>query len=933
MSAPTPTSGLPDLDALRAEADAGRLHESGMIDAAERIRRFALSDLALAAECADQLMALAQEHPRAAVAARVARACVRSYEGQLDEARADLERATEDSQAMPLERARARVVLVQPLARLGRLDEAAGAAREAAEALDALGAPIEAAKARTNEGIVLRMKGMPAEALWAFEASRAVLAGDALACAVIDSNRAEALLDLDRFDEAARAFEDARLEFESGGNTHAAAIAEGNLADLYSRLGRLDEALPRFERARRVFEAAGSTPDVARLCAEEAEALASFGAWREASARYADALALLRTAGLRRELSRACFGFGSLLVRQGDHVAGLVTLDEGRAALSEMQAEVPPEVRVLALIARVRAGTASATDLGSIRPALTELLVRPVVWATLAAEIASALVDAQRLPDAESIIVELEDTARNLTVVQQARVDHVRARLASNRGDVDQAADRYRRATASAERLRYVARSGDLRASFADGWHRLPMEACVAALDAGRIEDAFRACELFRSRALAEAVVSGSARRGAPAYEEDAADLSRRHVACIDRLRVLYSRAEQQARTGQAAGRRDSMEAMHRLEAQREMLSARLQQAASEPLSDVRTPSLREAADAVPVGTATIAYFADEHAFGAFILSPGRAEVRWPLAPRRSVSSLCRKIRLIVEEATSSNAPPASTEQAWRAITADLYRALVEPIERHLGGANVLHIAPFGELHDVPFHGLHTGEGWMHDRARVAYIPGISAAEAMKRRARANFVAGPALFIGVADEVAPWMEREASTLASLVLGANSLTGSGASVKAVRDTAPGASLLHLAAHCTFSPMFPGSSRVRLADGWLTARELAACMSPGTIAVVAGCESGRGSFSPGEERLGLVRTLLSAGCQHVVHAPWRLHDASSLALLSNAYGRVIALQRSIDSRPLAESLHAAQREACVAGMHPAHWAAFFVTGGYT
>src|SRR5690606_31414916 len=146
-----------------------------------------------------------------------------------------------------------------------------------------LGERAYAGKADANLGVTRRMMDDPRGALAHFERARRALGDDPLAVAQVESNRAEALLDLNEFSAAEEAFAAALAAFEQAGVARAAAIVEGNLADLMARQGRFHQALAYFERARRRLGQTDAPGDVARLEAERAETLAAAGLHQEAA--------------------------------------------------------------------------------------------------------------------------------------------------------------------------------------------------------------------------------------------------------------------------------------------------------------------------------------------------------------------------------------------------------------------------------------------------------------------------------------------------------------------------------------------------------------------------------------------------------------------------------------------------------------------------
>src|SRR5439155_17976655 len=99
------------------------------------------------------------------------------------------------------------------------------------------------------------------------------------------------------------------------------------------------------------------------------------------------------------------------------------------------------------------------------------------------------------------------------------------------------------------------------------------------------------------------------------------------------------------------------------------------------------------------------------------------------------------------------------------------------------------------------------------------------------------------------------------------------TGSEASEAMLAQRAPGAEVLHIAAHGRIDRITPWRSRLDLAagggaDGRLTAEEIAASGLGAARVVLSGCETAAESAvardeAPGDEREGLVRAFLRAG----------------------------------------------------------------------
>lgn len=283
--------------------------------AIDRARSLAIADLPAATMLSQRLMDVVPRDSAARSRVLALRGHVMCYANDFAGALTVLDEslALASGRADSSETSQTQLARVQVLARLGRLRDAEAAARASAQGFEATGQTALYAKAAGNLGIVLRMQGRLEEALASFAIASELLPDEASRSA-IESNRAEALLDLDRYPEAMDAFARAQAGFAQAGHTHAAAIVEGNLADLHARLGHWEQAIERFESARLSFERAGSMGDAARLGAEHADTLRLAGAPRRAARMYREALPLLEQHGLAREATRAWLGLGLSLL-------------------------------------------------------------------------------------------------------------------------------------------------------------------------------------------------------------------------------------------------------------------------------------------------------------------------------------------------------------------------------------------------------------------------------------------------------------------------------------------------------------------------------------------------------------------------------------------------------------------------------------------
>src|SRR5206468_5085291 len=100
----------------------------------------------------------------------------------------------------------------------------------------------------------------------------------------------------------------------------------------------------------------------------------------------------------------------------------------------------------------------------------------------------------------------------------------------------------------------------------------------------------------------------------------------------------------------------------------------------------------------------------------------------------------------------------------------------------------------------------------------------------------------------------------------------------------------AALIHLAGHAVYRAEHPEFSALRLADGWVNARDLAALPLEGGTAVLSACETGARGVVAGDEVLGLVRGLCRSGASTVLASLWRVGDRATRRLMTGLHSRL-------------------------------------------
>ncbi|MBV9327806.1 MAG: CHAT domain-containing protein [Chloroflexi bacterium] len=473
------------------------------------------------------------------------------------------------------------------------------------------------------------------------------------------------------------------------------------------------------------------------------------------------------------------------------------------------------------------------------------------------------------------------------------------------------------------------------RAGFLEQDQRLSVyyDAIRLCLDQGRARRAFVLAERAKTRALVDALALRS--QGIPARTEtpetralakELANLRRRHERLSS---TLFDPRPTDDLAGSTVGGNAS--ALYReLEACQARISAvvedlRLADSGSldylpEVQGRVRWP-LRW----LGRGTALVEYAIVGDDIAVFVLRRGQ-----PLAAHvargaaTEVSGLIRALQLNVTAALKRPLPILAVHA--QRVLGRLYAMLMGPLAQLLKGCHRLLIVPHGVLHSVPFAALHDGTRYLVERVEVGLAPSATVI-GYCRRPRQAATAKSLVVANSADGYLPGALEEGRRIGRL-LDAECLFEGEATVARVRDKGARASLVHFAAHGHSLADAPLLSYVQLADGRLAALDCMDLLLDCDLVTVSACESGNAVVLPGDEPVGLTRSLLYAGARSVLQSLWRVDDTLTCELMTEFYTRL----RSGASRSgalRAAQMHILRSEG---SSHPAFWAPFALVGDW-
>lgn len=259
----------------------------------------------------------------------------------------------------------------------------------------------------------------------------------------------------------------------------------------------------------------------------------------------------------------------------------------------------------------------------------------------------------------------------------------------------------------------------------------------------------------------------------------------------------------------------------------------------------------------------------------------------------------------------------------------DEVNGLVSPLASLTTPGERLVLCPTGPLHALPLHALDVGGEPLLARNPVVYAPSLTVLRhCLARRHPQGRGAGTAALLGD-----PGGDRdEAGDLVRELgerLGTAPVLGGDVTRAAFAGAVARADVVHFQGHARHDRADPLASRLELADGWMTARDVFDLRGVrAELVVLAACESAANVVRTGDEPLGLIPAFLFAGAQSVLATLWPVHASSAAAAMRHFYDALDAgADRAQALRRAVLSVRADPRWSA-----PYHWAPFVLHGAW-
>lgn len=915
---------------------------AALCDYGDSVERLASTDVVCALSSCETLESTAKSLGDARALARIRRAHVLtlSYSGAYGDALAlaALSRADALAAGEKIEGARALIAQMQPLLVTGRAEDALTAGATASNELLALGEPLLSARVDINIGNIHKALGQPARALASLDAAASVLAAQPDLAAHISIARGESLVLLDRFEEARTAFRESLNFFAvpAGQVGMVQAVVEGNLADLAARQGCYQEALEGFARARVALGAAPSAHS-ARLLVEEGEVFEMLGVVDVAGDRFAQGLAEFDKLGMAFESLRASVGQGRVFESSGELASAAECF--GRAA--EQAGTLGNGTQRSRALLQQASSLARAGSIGAARVALESVdqdsLVAPLdrvmarLHASIVAERAGSLATAMA-----EIDTAIEQAAVAAVPPVQAEVLTHKATLLRRTARPADAARFARRAVDIVEHMRGSLQAERTRSGLLGrrlGAYEELVSALVADGSAVALEEAFSVAERAKSRVLLD--------RMRTVLDEPASARVGPHAVELSSLRRkldgLYARIVSDSNEDLRYAFTDEVRAeITQIESRIGTLEGERVSGSLRPFCSGAVSDIHAIAQSLTPDTGLVCYFRARGRWLAFVHCGGSTSVVDLACNDFSLSDALGQVGFQIRRALARRVPvrPKLVQDALNSL--DRLSDLVwRPIAPILRGISDVVVVPHGLLHTVPFHALRHEGRFMLEEHAVSYAPSAGVwADLATREPRVSRMKTTRV-VGVPDAAAPCIEGEARTVANIVGDSNPLVGSAATCGEVKRVLSECDSVHLACHGFFLPEAPRASGLKLADGWLTARDIAELPRTPSTVVLSGCETAASAVRDGDELLGLAGAFLGGGTTQLIATLWPIQDATSAEAMAD-FHKISTNSSKVSSNARGTPPSAARilRESSLKLLdrtpHPAHWAPFIAIG---
>ncbi len=817
--------------------------------------------------------------------------------------------------------AQTQVAKLIPLGLLGEYEHAISVGKQALETFEALQDSLSAGKIEMNLANILERQGKYRESMeFCVSARNRFEALDETKWLLMAENDlARELAILTEFDEAEERYLNALEISRQEGQDVTEAEILASLGNLQTFRGQYGKALRSLELSRKKYIDLEMPHHSVIADLEMAEIYQILNLTDEAREIYETVTDELKRFGMRAEEAWARVNYGQLSLAVGD--IGRAETELKRAA------ELYTEVGNPAGAGSVKLRQAKLlTDRGQYENALDELDIAlkfikecefkrlEIECRYLQGEILRLLGRTDRATSLLGKVISDAMNSEQLGIVANCHVSLAKIAIAD--GNLDQAEDFLREAVSTVEHLRAPIPAEEFRMAFlADKLAPFELSERVN-LHKGDLEMAFCFTERARSRTLFEKLDAPDMDR------ESKSPASIEYIQLRETLNWNYSSLAREA--GDDKFLRDEIVRIETKLAEIARIDSSVLDEIGNHEAEVDWSALPERLlDDLGKDRALIEYTIDGDNISAYVVDKNGIDHFENIGKASELTNLVEGLRFQFETMRYEGIDGFEDQLKERAdgYLAALYDMLVGPLLGRLECRNLV-IVPVGPVFYVPFCGLFDGREYFVESNTVCFAP--SAAIWSKLSDSEMIQGANSLVVSYADDKSPLIEQEAEEVSKIVENSKVFSGAEASLENYFAHSEQAKIVHLACHGEFRADSPLFSNLRLADGFLTVRDIAGQRLSADLVTLSACETGLNKVYAGEEILGLARGFLGAGANRLLISLWAVNDEATSVLMKGFYGSLVSGENPV------KALQSAQKHLISADKHPYYWAPFAIIG---
>jgi CHAT domain-containing protein/Tfp pilus assembly protein PilF len=427
------------------------------------------------------------------------------------------------------------------------------------------------------------------------------------------------------------------------------------------------------------------------------------------------------------------------------------------------------------------------------------------------------------------------------------------------------------RAVELLDSLRSRMDSEDLRLSFQGRESSVHGEIIKLCFQLGDLERAFHYLERSKSRVLLEQIRTTDLRRPRDVEKP----LAEKEEALLGELNACVKRGEH---IGRAHGIERELREVWSTMQRRGPTSIEL----AEYLSLRRGDSL-EASELISLAkermnVAVLEYFVLKDTLLIFVVSSraGKLEVYSKTVKSESMKALTASV---LEEVRSGANGRLGT------LLREMSSYLLDPVADAIADVEHIHVVPHSFLHRIPLHALPYDGRTLIDRYSMSYSPSASILRYLVRKPSTRPKAS--LVVGASKSDLVFGELEARRIAS-ILGCNAVVGNEATRQYLCANLENKDIISFSCHAKFDPRDALNSRVMLPSGEvITARDWFKTRISSQLVSLSACETGESQERPGDEMIGLVRSIIFAGGRSILASLWPVNDLAAYITMTKFY----------------------------------------------